>query len=225
MLRHVDGCGSFEELRKDINDTNLIHGTYTAACFARGLYADDQEWHKIMTDAANTQKPKQMRHCFALLWVYEKPKDPMGLWEQFKIHLSEDYTYHRTMHDEDKSWNIADVYNAALDVKQILLDMHQNEESLLLLHQYLQGFNDSDVLHAHCHREEIQNDAEFNDDERRQPTAEEIHTRIQKMSDHQRNILETIIESILNPQSPNRQYFLTAAGGYGKTTVTKVLID
>ena len=67
-------CRSFEELRKDINDTNLIYSTYTAACIARGLYTDDQEWHKIMTDAANTQKPKQMRHCFALLWVFENLK-------------------------------------------------------------------------------------------------------------------------------------------------------
>ena len=56
-----------------------------------GLLKNDEEWFKCLDEAATTNMPKQMRQLFAYILIFNQPTYPQALWEQFKLHLAEDY--------------------------------------------------------------------------------------------------------------------------------------
>jgi hypothetical protein len=70
-----------------------MHSSFCEACDARGLLASDDQRMRCMREAATFQMPAQMRQLFAAILAYDKPKDPLPLWDAFKEALAEDYLH------------------------------------------------------------------------------------------------------------------------------------
>ena len=64
LLNHCRGCSCFEDLR---NYQNIVHQTFKAACFARGLLEDDNEWHLCLAEAASVSVGPQLRELFVTI--------------------------------------------------------------------------------------------------------------------------------------------------------------
>ena len=88
LLHHVKGPRSFEEIRT-VNGE--ICPTYHAACVRLGLFDDNTEIKKAMTEASNLKFGHALRQLFSTLLLHAKPVDPLSLWEEFKVELCRDY--------------------------------------------------------------------------------------------------------------------------------------
>ena len=88
LLQHVRGPQSFEDIR---TFQGMVHETFKAAAITRHLLNDDTEWIHLMQEASTFNMPRQLRQTFALICIFNAPKNPFGLYEQFKEFLAEDY--------------------------------------------------------------------------------------------------------------------------------------
>ena len=73
LLTVVHGPKSFKDLRT-VDD--IEHGTYQAACIARGLLEDDGEWKHCLTDAAVFKTGRQLRYLFVTILHDCTPSHP-----------------------------------------------------------------------------------------------------------------------------------------------------
>ncbi|XP_043266624.1 uncharacterized protein [Venturia canescens] len=87
----VKGAKSFDDLRT-IN--GQVCETFIATCLALGLIEDDDEWKKVLEEAAIWMMPGLLRRLFVRILVHCQPIYPEKLWEEFKEKLSEDYARH-----------------------------------------------------------------------------------------------------------------------------------
>lgn len=58
LLQYVRGPQSFQDIR---TVDGIVHDTFKAAAVARYLVDGDQEWTKLLEDAARFKMPKQLR--------------------------------------------------------------------------------------------------------------------------------------------------------------------
>jgi hypothetical protein len=87
LLHSVYGPTSFQDLR---TVDGCLCETYREACEKRGLLENDQHWEKTMTEAAESQMPKSLRHLFCIILTTCKVANPLLLWGKCKKDLSED---------------------------------------------------------------------------------------------------------------------------------------
>jgi hypothetical protein len=67
------------------------HGTYKAACLARGLLANDGEWTAALDEAIATGMPEQLRALFLHILCFCSPSEPLELFERFCVRLGDDF--------------------------------------------------------------------------------------------------------------------------------------
>ena len=77
LLVHVKGATSFAHLKEF---GGVQYPTFKAACCARGLLADDNEWKETLLEAATTMPAKPLRDLFIHILFHNEPTDPIGLW-------------------------------------------------------------------------------------------------------------------------------------------------
>jgi len=88
LLTVVKGPTSFVNLR---TVEGVVHPTFQAACLARGLLQDDNEWQQCLEEAAVMQTGHQLRQLFATILKENWPlKDPVALWDRFKENICDD---------------------------------------------------------------------------------------------------------------------------------------
>lgn len=88
LLTVVPGATSFEDLR---TVDGVVCPTFQAACLARGLLEDDNEWELCLEEAAVMQTGHQLRQLFATILKENSPlRDPVALWDRFKQNICDD---------------------------------------------------------------------------------------------------------------------------------------
>ena len=87
LLTVVRGPTSFESLR---TVDGVIYETFKAACIARGLLEDDEEWIQCLSEAAIMKTGHQLRRLFCIILTECAPVHPLELWEQFSMHICDD---------------------------------------------------------------------------------------------------------------------------------------
>ena len=87
LLHTVRGPLSYRDLRT-LN--GVLHSTFSEACKERGLLENDNHWHLAIGEALETRSGKKCRDLLAIILVTCHVSDPKGLWEAFKVELSED---------------------------------------------------------------------------------------------------------------------------------------
>jgi hypothetical protein len=115
--------------------------SFQDACVQHGLLANNLEWEILMTNAAFERCGAAIRNLFALLWVHHRPPDPITLWIQFIVPCSEDFTYSRTIDQQEHLFNRGDAYNATKKLYHDLLAFRQTVEQLQPLQTYMLTFS------------------------------------------------------------------------------------
>ena len=88
LLQHVRGPQSFKDI---CTVQGIVYETFKAAAITRHLLDEDTEWIHLMQKASTFNMPRQLRQTFALICIFNSPKNLLGLFEQFKESLVEDY--------------------------------------------------------------------------------------------------------------------------------------
>ena len=57
--------------------------TFKEVCCELGLLNDDQEWRRVLEEAAATQMCKQIRELFVVILLFCLPSDPLALFSAF----------------------------------------------------------------------------------------------------------------------------------------------
>jgi len=87
------GFKSFEDVR---TYDGAVYRTYREACLARGILADDHEWHHALSEAAGVDSGRALRGLFFYIIFNCNPSDPSELWRTHKDALSDDCRYRLT---------------------------------------------------------------------------------------------------------------------------------
>uniref|UniRef100_A0AC34QAX8 ATP-dependent DNA helicase n=1 Tax=Panagrolaimus sp. JU765 TaxID=591449 RepID=A0AC34QAX8_9BILA len=201
LLHIVEGAKSFDDLKKD-PDTNIIHESMLAACIARGLARDDSMFIETMIEGVLHKLPKQLRFLYATLIIHCSVKEPIVLWELFKVPLSADY---RRSNNADRAEMLA--FRAVL--KMILKsDLQISDYPVLELLLGLPEFA-------------ITDDPSFIIQHRDRGIEMEVTLNVD-----QRTIFNTIIDKVNNP-TPNEAncYMIQAPGGCGKSYTLTCLLS
>ena len=79
------------EHRHGLHVLKGTHDSFKDACRARGLIADDKEWHWALSDASRTAFPQQLRELFLHIICNCQPDRPFELFESFWKPMSDDF--------------------------------------------------------------------------------------------------------------------------------------
>ena len=87
LLTTVKGPTSWEDLR---TFNGILHPTFHAACLARGLLENDDEWRLCLEEASLTHVGESLRRLFSLILRHCQPSQPDILWQQFRENICDD---------------------------------------------------------------------------------------------------------------------------------------
>jgi hypothetical protein len=125
LLTAVRGATSFDHL-KTVGE--VVHPDFKSACVALGLLNSDDEWHNTIEEAARFQTGTQLRELFVCILLNCHPADPLKLWNDHQIHLSDDCAHRlRAEHGID---NPSDEQIKALALSFIRDLLHKNNSDL-----------------------------------------------------------------------------------------------
>jgi hypothetical protein len=96
LLTHIAGATCFKDLKTTHwphTPTTVVHPTFKAACFARGLLQDDVEWDQCLSEVAGVQLPRSLRQLFASLLIFNNVSNHGRLWEKHKGAFTEDFLH------------------------------------------------------------------------------------------------------------------------------------
>ena len=113
ILMQNKGATSFKSLRT-VN--GVIYKTFKEACSALGLLKDDRQWHVTMSESAVYAMPRQLRELFVHIISNNQVADPLKLWEQHWVSMSDDILYLKRKAANDMSLRLDDqqIYNLTL---------------------------------------------------------------------------------------------------------------
>lgn len=90
LLMQNKGATSYKDLRT-VN--GIVHSSFKEACGALGLLKDDRQWHVAMSENAVHAMPNQLRQLFVHILSNNQVADPLRLWKQHWVSMSEDILY------------------------------------------------------------------------------------------------------------------------------------
>jgi hypothetical protein len=122
LLTQCRGVSSFEALRT-VN--GVIHPTFQDTCIALGLLADDQEWDRALTQAADFQMPSKLRQLFVFILAYCSPSRPETLWGKHRESLCEDILYKMRLTSRNRSLQFTEAVftQGLLEIELLLRDL------------------------------------------------------------------------------------------------------
>ncbi|XP_019100224.1 PREDICTED: uncharacterized protein LOC104783899 [Camelina sativa] len=87
MLNDVKGATSFDDLK---TVGGVLHETFKAACYARGLIDGDKEWHEAMDEASQWATSYLLRSLFVLILIYCEVSQPLKVWNHCWEYMADD---------------------------------------------------------------------------------------------------------------------------------------
>lgn len=189
LLLTVRGATSFEIL-KTVNGSQ--HSSFTSACIALGLVANDDEWNRALQEAELWMMPSYLRRLFTRILIHCNPLNPGELWSAFKESMSEDFC---------RSMDSTSAQICAL--KHI--ENHLNQEGMSL-----KRFPTMPIV-------EVDGQEQSNEIDRDKMTEKGTAHYI-TLNDDQKAIIDTIVNSVKEVQAEtDRRFYIDGPGGSGKT--------
>ncbi|KAM0883810.1 hypothetical protein ACQ4PT_031390 [Festuca glaucescens] len=90
LLLVATGATCFEDLRRY---NGILHNSFKAACQARGLVGDDNEWFNLFEEAIVWATPFQLRHLFMTVLLYCEVINGDKLFDRYRHSMGEDISY------------------------------------------------------------------------------------------------------------------------------------
>ncbi|XP_015189382.1 PREDICTED: uncharacterized protein LOC107073306 [Polistes dominula] len=88
LLLNVKGATSFEDLR---TFNGVVYPSFEEAVEERRLLINDNEWDRVLEEAANTQPPVSIRHLFGYICAFNQLSSPLLLFEKYYEDMIEDF--------------------------------------------------------------------------------------------------------------------------------------
>jgi hypothetical protein len=212
LLHSVLGPTSFQDLK---TVDGFICETYREACEKRGLLENDQHWEKTMTEAAESQMPKSLRHLFCIILTTCKVANPLLLWKKYKKDLSEDIL-HTIKKKQDNYESNELSFKAEYKTLLLLEDICSSINGKLLpeLGIPLENRNDTKPMSAMLFRETHYNKEQLKMDvEQKEPM----------LLPEQQIIYKEILQTV--QAKKEGIFFIDAPGGTGKTFLLNLLLS
>ena len=216
MLLHDDHCRGKTSFQDMLTLPGRDCETYKEVCCELGLLNDDQEWRRVLEEAAATQMCKQIRELFVIILLFCLPSDPAALFSEF---------WNTWFDDIQRNHERQGITLTEQQLKtMVLLDL----ETRLASHEKrLQDFGlpvPTEVELADVERftstepAVIREELDFNYQDLRAYVEEKVPT----FTPEQNSVFETIMNAVRNDQP--LQAFIDARGGCGKTYVLNTIL-
>jgi hypothetical protein len=206
LLFIVRGPKSFQDLR--IYE-GQVYPTFKAACQARGLLEDDNEWRLCLQEASRIQSGAQLRRLFVTILLYCSPTSSVTLWMEFKEWICDDLAYRlRQFHNiQDPSQEQIDDYGLYLIDVLLRLSGKSLQEHYEEMPAIQNQWNEIET-NRYLREQRIYD----RDVERRK--AEE---NIPRLNREQRQAFDTIRAAAMGTATNRKLFFLNGPGGTGKS--------
>jgi len=214
LLLIVPGATCFEDVRTTGEGPSaVVHETFKAACFARGLLQDDGEWRQAMEEARVVSTPKALRMMFVSLLLYVEVEDPLDLWNRFRDDMTEDFLHEARATNPTQAYHDG-LYGLALaDIQRMLSETNKTlADYRLPLLQNVPTFG------------AVEEELALYDVNRQQ---EAVAHMLPMLNEDQRAAYDELLSAV--DTSPMRRdcnvYFLDGVGGSGKTTLYNTILQ
>ena len=210
LLLRVCGANIFSDLKTPPGGGRPF-ATFHEAAIAHDLLNHEDEWTNCMDGAVETIMPAGLRDIFATILFHGTPVDPLGLWNRFAGHMSEDFL-HRLCINLGCPKGCQDADHLEKARRRALGEINK------LLKEMGSSLSDFEVL-----PQEFEEAMENIDVESVAQLAETAQANQMSMNSGQLAAFSTIISAIQNP-GVNRLFFVDGPGGTGKSFVYNTLI-
>ena len=210
LLTTVKGATSFDDLR---TFQGIQHPTYHAACLARGLLENDDEWRQCLQEASLTHLGESLRRLFCLILRLCQPSQPDILWNEFQNELCDDLA--RRLHQRrNMPCDISedDVHDFGLFLIDKELRLHGHSLSLF-----------PSMPHPIRNWDDTNDNPYLTEQLSYQPQVEQrlFEEKRSTLNAEQHNAFEQIYNS--TSTQDGRSFFLHGPGGTGKTFLYQTL--
>ena len=216
MLLHDNHCRG----KTSFQDMLILPGreceTFKEVCCELGLLNDDQEWRRVLEEAAATQMCKQIRELFVIILLFCLPSDPLALFSAF---------WNTWFDDIQRNYERRGIELTEQQLKtMVLLDL---EMRLASHEKRLQDFGlpvPTEVELADVERFTstepaiIREELDFNF----QDLSSLVEEKVPTFTPEQRSIFDTVMNAVRTNQP--LQAFIDARGGCGKTYVLNTIL-
>jgi hypothetical protein len=210
LLTTVKGPTSWENLR---TFDGILHPTFHAACLARGLLENDDEWWQCLLEASLTHVGESLRRLFSLILRHCQPSQPDVLWQQFRDNLCDDLA-RRLQHERD---TLADIpHDEIHDFGLFLIDQDLRQHGMTLSSFPSMPSIEGNWQDHRANPYMVEQLAYDTDNEHH--LAED---NIRLLNDDQRLAFDKIFASTC--AQDGKLFFLHGPGGTGKTFLYKIL--
>ena len=210
LLYNVKGPKSYEDLRT-VNGE--VCYSFQEACIKLGLFEDDSEIEKCLTEAATVKFPKQFRQLFVTLMTQAIASNPRDLFEKFKSELSEDFMKDAKVKSlADNDTKSEQIINATLMDLSYLFEAAGKSLTEL-------GLPEPVNMPTNIVPREIRDEIYENVEELQGQTDDAMS----KLNTEQRIVFDTVKEAIDGGQGG--VFHIDAPGGTGKTFVLTTLLS
>eukprot|EP00116_Pleurobrachia_bachei_P000686 sb/3460948/ len=199
LLHHSPGATSFEDLRR-VN--GHLCETFHDACVRKGLAENDDATSDIIAEAALVKFGDTLRDFFVNTLLFNKPSDPLRLWEHHRDCLSEDY--------------IDDAYNQCLIYIENRLQDNEYQ---------LNDFNLPPTIYHTIPAESFNRLVQEQHSLNHPGLAETVAARLSTLNREQLSFYEAVLDAVENNEIVPKVFNLQAAGGTGKTYTLNLLLD
>jgi hypothetical protein len=210
LLTTVSGPTSWESLR---TYENVHYATFHAACLARGLLENDDEWRLCLGEASLSHVGESLRRLFALILTHCTPAQPDVLWTEFRDRVCDDLAHRLERRGFDvRPIPLDDVYDYGLFL--IESDLRQEGTSLSAFPSMPAIQRNWQDVHENPY---IIAQLAYNRDRERDLGFSAVHD----LNVDQRAAFDVIFESTTAQRG--KTFFLHGPGGTGKTFLYNAL--
>ena len=218
MLLHDDHCRgkvSYEDMLA--MPSGRICETFKEVCCELGLLDDDQEWNRILEEAAATKMCREIRAMFVIILMFCMPSEPVALFNAFWETWVDDFIHQAGR----RGYQLTDQQSKTMLLQDLEVRLDSYEKTLQdfgLPTPSLEDLTEVDCL-SWNQPAVIREELDFNFEE----AQAEVEGKLPTFTDEQRNVFDTIMDAV-RKQEPF-QAFISARGGCGKTYVLNMLLD
>ena len=209
LLHHKTGATCHNDLKKvQIENEDIICGTFQETCQKLGLLEDDTEMSKAMEEVSSVRCGNNLRDFFCSLLTLCQPSDPHKFWNDWKLELCRDKMVSSRLTEP-----------TSLMINEVLFFIKNRLDKVgLTMEKFQMPQPDMSVIEAAEEAQIIQEELPFDMEYLKKFVQEKYPT----LNEEQKYAFDQVMESV-NTEA-GKLFCLNAGGGTGKTYSVNLLL-